>query len=223
MELSPKYNHPLLNGSAKKALLLICLIHAAGLIGLLLPQSRELFQKLTPFSLWTSTFLLILFQQDLSKTARYLFFISFFTGFFIEVLGVKTGIIFGNYEYGPTLGIKVLDVPLVIGANWLLMVVSTGFLSSKLKTGFLLKSLLGALLMVGFDWVMEPVAVKLDFWYWEGGNIPVQNYAGWFLVAFALQILYHKLPFKKYNYLAGWLFPIQLLFFVVLNLTLAKG
>ena len=37
--------------------------------------------------------------------------------------------------------------------------------------------------MVLLDIMIEPVAIELDFWQWEGGNIPLQNYLMWFIVA----------------------------------------
>jgi putative membrane protein len=38
-------------------------------------------------------------------------------GFFIEAIGVNTGLIFGNYVYKTTLGWKFLETPLIIGVN----------------------------------------------------------------------------------------------------------
>ena len=32
-------------------------------------------------------------------------------GFVIEVIGVKTGYVFGSYSYGDSLGFKILEVP----------------------------------------------------------------------------------------------------------------
>ena len=41
-------------------------------------------------------------------------------GFIFEIIGVKTGLIFGHYKYCNGLGTKVFDVPLIISLNWAL-------------------------------------------------------------------------------------------------------
>ena len=43
---------------------------------------------------------------------------------------------------------------------------------------------LTALLMVCFDLLMEPAAIKLDYWTWISGHIPLQNYLVWFGLGF---------------------------------------
>ena len=47
------------------------------------------------------------------------FFLIFLLGFVVEVVGVQTGLIFGSYSYGATLGVKLFDTPLLIGLNWI--------------------------------------------------------------------------------------------------------
>ena len=54
-------------------------------------------------------------------------------GFFIEVIGVKTGFIFGSYYYGAAMGIKILAVPLLIGLNWSILVYSTSLVVQYMK------------------------------------------------------------------------------------------
>ena len=41
--------------------------------------------------------------------------------FFSEWIGVNYGWLFGSYVYGESLGFKIGGVPLLIGANWLLL------------------------------------------------------------------------------------------------------
>ena len=45
-----------------------------------------------------------------------------------------------------------------------------------------------ALVMVGFDLLVEPVAMQIDFWYWRGG-IPSELW-GWFLVGLIIQAVF---------------------------------
>lgn len=211
------YVYPILNRLAIYAIILLSLMHIAGVIGLGLETSRWLFQALTPFSLWTTGLLLILFQENKNAAFWRFALFAFGLGFGSEVLGVHTGLIFGDYAYGATLGLKVWEVPLTIGLNWLVLVIGTGYLSSRLAIPGWLKSAIGAALMVAFDFVMEPVAMALDFWDWSNSEIPLQNYMGWFGVAYLIQLSYHYGRFSKYNFLAGPVLLLQLLFFSALN------
>ena len=75
-----------------------------------------------------------------------------------EILGVKFGIIFGNYEYGNALGYKVFGVPLLIGANWAILTISCSALSATLFESIFSKIIVGVFLMVMLDAVIEPIA-----------------------------------------------------------------
>jgi len=72
-------------------------------------------------------------------------------GFGVEVLGVKTELIFGSYHYGESLGYKWLSVPLLIGVNWCMLLYCTSQLS-KFKN-FIINALFGAALMVVLDFL----------------------------------------------------------------------
>ena len=86
-------------------------LYIVGIIGTAIPFTREIFVFLTPFILVVSFFILIAFHTDYSTKTLLFFFIVYLTSFLIEVAGVNTGIIFGNYSYGKGLGIKILNAP----------------------------------------------------------------------------------------------------------------
>lgn len=196
---------------------LLLAMHVAGAIGLALPQSRDFFQFLTPFNLLATAAIVFHFEEK--KEFNYILFlvVTFLAGFFVEVAGVKTGAIFGAYQYGETLGFQWLEVPLAIGLNWAVLIYATGMFSDQFKLPPVVKALIGALLMVVLDLLIEPVAIKLDFWTWQAETIPLQNYMAWFAVSVILQLLYQFLPFSKNNSLAIRLLYIQGLFFLGLN------
>ncbi len=202
----------------RNAFFLLLAMHTAGVIGLSIPSSRELFQTLTPFNLLASAAIVLHFQKD--KTSSYFVFIGVaaLVGYAVEVIGVSTGQLFGNYQYGETLGIQVLDVPLVIGVNWVLLVYLSGCFASYFSKSVVVRALLGAAVMTMLDVLIEPVAVQFDFWQWEFGEIPMQNYLAWFIVAFILHLFFQKLGFQKNNLVAVRLLYIQALFFGALNL-----
>lgn len=197
---------------------LLLAMHIAGGIGLAIPESRVFFQMLTPFNLLATGAIVFHFEEKKTPTYILLLVISFLVGFGIEVVGVHTGLIFGEYQYGATLGFKLWEVPLAIGLNWAILIYTTGLLSDRLRVPKLLKAVAGALLMVMLDYLIEPVAIKLDFWSWSHESIPIKNYIAWFSISLILHILFQLLPFSKNNPLAIKLLYIQGLFFLVLNI-----
>ena len=114
--------------------------------------------------------------------------------FGIEWLGVQTGEIFGVYLYGQTLRPAIGGVPISIGCAWFVMLIAATAIAQKIAP----KSLAGnpfklaflvALLMVCFDLLMEPAAVKLDYWTWLNDHIPLRNYLVWFGLGFIFAII----------------------------------
>ncbi len=198
------------------SIILLVLIHAVGLIGLT-SDFKEYFLILTPLNLIISLAILIFNQEEKSKQFIIFCCLVFDIGYIIEAIGVHTGIIFGEYTYGNTLGFKLFDVPLIIGINWLLLVYSVGNLINNISENLIFKSLSGALLLTILDYFIEPIAVKFDFWSWNQSEIPIQNYIAWFLVSFGMLLLFNKFSFSKNNLPAKMLYIIQIAFFVILN------
>lgn len=107
------------------------------------------------------------------------------SSFVVEMIGEKTGIIFGNYHYCSVLKPVIRDVPLAIGFAWLNILLASMAVAAKLrlKSPFLLITVT-ALLMLAFDVVMEPAAVHLKYWTWSDGIITLRNYLAWLLLGF---------------------------------------
>ena len=202
-------------------------MYLAGTIGLLIPSTQPYFKLASPFNLWVSLFLLLLFHQDFNKSFIFTAVFIFMSGFLVEVLGVHTGIIFGNYHYGQTLGTQLFDVPLVIGANWLLLVycssVSVKAVFSNIEyksffTSIFIQSIIASMLMVGLDYLIEPVAISLDFWHWQADVIPAQNFQAWFLISFIFNYFFLNANFLKANELGLLLLFLQFLFFTSISI-----
>jgi uncharacterized membrane protein len=199
---------------------IISIFYLVGIIGMSIPAVRPFFQILTPFHLLLSLSLLLIFHKDWNKSFGLFAFLAFTIGFGSEVMGVHTGFPFGNYSYGPVLGTKLFEVPLMIGVNWLILVYISGhLLHSKIEKDWL-ASFLSAGLMVGIDFIIEPVAIALDFWTWESGVIPLSNYLGWFGIAFIIQLIYRKMNFQKTNVISPYLLINLVTFFAILNFIL---
>ena len=197
--------------------IILIVFHVVGIIGLKSSYYSS-FIQISSFTLLVS-FILLLINHKQYNNSFYLFLIvSYIINYSVELFGVKTGILFGNYSYGNSLGIKLFDVPLIIGINWFILVYSVGCICHTINVHFIFKSIIGALMLVLLDILIEPVAIQLDFWTWEQNVIPIRNYVGWFITAFVLLILFNKFEFNKNNPLAKALYIIQLVFFALLGI-----
>lgn len=208
--------------------------HSIGLFGILFFKTNFFIQS-TPVNLLLS-FSLLVWTQDSKNTAFFLFIAaSFLIGFFAEVAGVNTGLLFGNYSYGKVLGSQFMKVPFIIAVNWFIIIYCCGISTHTLllkvinkvaadtkEPPMILKAMSvivdGASLAVLFDWLMEPVAVKLGYWTWLGdGSIPLYNYICWFIISMLLLTIFHFCRFEKRNKFAVNLLLIQALFFLILR------
>lgn len=199
--------------------LIIILFHIVGVSGFLIPSLTGLFIKLVPFHLLLMLVLLGITGYDGSSDIVVFAIGVYGAGFLIEAAGVNSGLIFGSYTYGQTLGIKLWNTPLLIGVNWLILIYSIGVFLHKYITDRFLFALLGALMMVSIDFLIEPVAIRYDYWSWSNasGAVPLQNYLGWFVVAFMMFLFFSSLKFKKQNSAAVVILVSQACFFLALN------
>lgn len=198
----------------------IIIFHLVGLIGFLLPKYHDFFLSFVPFHLLLMAGILIANQKEYSKNFWMCTVAIILAGITVEIIGVATGAIFGNYTYGQTLGFKVADVPLLIGINWFIIVFCVGAVLKKyFKHQRNLKSIIGAFILVIIDVLIEPVAIKFDYWSWQDSIIPLQNFVAWYIVSFLFLRAYYEIDFRKTNKVAGTLLICQTLFFIVLNLT----
>jgi uncharacterized membrane protein len=199
----------------KPVFVILTMMYIAGTIGLQVSESQSFFKNLSSFNLWVSLFLLLVFHENTNKSFWLFCGITMLTGFFIEVLGVKTEAIFGTYWYGKTLGLQLFEVPIVLGANWLILSYCAGsFVNRFVKKNTIIQAICAAGIMVFLDILIEPVAIQLDFWHWEKEQIPTQNYLAWFGISFVIELLFFNLNFNKKNDLAGLLLGLQFLFFL---------
>lgn len=196
----------------------LVLAYAAGIIGLHLPALANYFRPLSPLTLISSLVVLLLYHTDWQRAFRVYVIVAFLVGYLVEVAGVHTGLIFGEYAYGWGLGAQLWGVPPIIGINWLALSYCCGSVCDRLRAPAWTKVVVASTLMVALDFLIEPVAVALDFWTWHGQPVPLRNYVGWWLVSMGLFSLWYALPFRKENRLAKWLITLQFLFFAVHNL-----
>ena len=88
-----------------------------------------------------------------------------------------------------------------------------------------MSALLVALLMVGFDIIMEPAAMHLDYWNWHDGQVPVQNYLAWLILGWIFAISGYAMGlFKKgVPKITQHAFYGQLIYFSLVNISRFTG
>ncbi len=176
---------------------------------------KEIVLSLTPVNLLTVLFLFLWansnFSANLFKTISLIYII----GFLVEIIGVNSNILFGDYYYGQALGLKAFGTPLIIGVNWLTLSLATFGISLYVFRQKWLVVLFGAALMVVTDLIIEPLAGVLDFWYWSSGQIPLQNYIAWFFISIIIQIILIKGKLKFNTKLCFSLLLSQVAFFLM--------
>lgn len=200
------------------AISVLTILYTVGIIGITLPIHPD-FVLLTPINLLVSLGIVLAFHPVWTWQMILFLIMAYFVGFGAELFGVQTGLLFGEYRYGRVLGLKLWETPLMIGVNWMLLSYTIGVTTNHLLPNghWLLKGILAALLMVGLDVLIEPVAIRYDFWSWQGGTPPLQNYLGWFLVSLPLLCIFTKTQHRVRNKVAIALFFLQILFFAALN------
>jgi len=203
------------------AIVFISIIYLVGIVGLSIGPTSFLV-RLTPINLLLSIGLVLYFHHNWSGRTGLVFLSIYLLTWIAEYIGVSTGLLFGNYQYGQMLGIKIQGTPLIIGINWLLLSYCTATLLNKVRLtqNRLLNTLLGAGILTGIDVLIEPVAMALDFWQWEGGIVPMQNYLGWFLVALPVMALHFFGGTPENNKVALAVYILQLIFFSILTITI---
>ena len=196
---------------------ILLLFYAVGVAGMIVPASSALFRQLIPWALLFSFLVLGAFHQGhVSAKQLMVFLFIYLAGFVVEAVGVNTGLIFGQYVYGNGLGPKLLGTPLIIGLNWLYMVYSTAAIMNKYKIAHWLRIPIAAALMLLYDLVLEQVAPALDMWHWANGQIPLQNYGAWFLMALFFHSIIALTKIKIKNRMASLILACQFVFFGLL-------
>ncbi|MGE5401636.1 MAG: carotenoid biosynthesis protein [Ignavibacteriales bacterium] len=205
----------------KTAFIILVVLYTVGAVGHSVKSLCHLMIVLTPYTLLLSGIIVLFvvfggqFQTKFAIWSGAVFIAAFLT----EAAGVATGIIFGTYYYGNVLGFSLLDVPVLIGFNWMFVVLGSAALSRRLFYRPLYSALSAAMLAVIFDYAMEPVAQKLNYWHWTGGYVPLKNYISWGFFAFVSSYILFKAEIKiPAGLIAEKYFLIQFIFFCLLNI-----
>lgn len=193
-------------------------LYAVGVAGLQFTVTKNLFLAMVPGFLLVNLSILLIKHPEWSTRFGLWMLMTYLIGFSAEWVGVHTELIFGRYVYGPVLGWKLDEIPLIIGVNWVLLAYCSRDIAGRVFKHPILRVIFAAVLMVLLDLQIEPVAQELNFWIWAGLQIPLQNYIGWFGVSLLVFGLSEAL-FKRWeNPLSVQAFLGLYLFFTLLRL-----
>lgn len=204
----------------REILWLTAAFYFIGIVGLLwLRHIPQVWYATGPFLL-INGFILWVFHENQCQRDLLPISFAFIAGFFTEVLGTRSGWPFGEYIYGDILGPALWNTPLLIGFNWLMLtyLVWAWLLGLGMSVRWAVPA--GALLMVAYDWVLEPVAIYAGMWTWSSEMPPLQNYLGWFGLAAFILAFYALVGFRPRNRLAPWILLFQWVFFATLRLVI---
>ena len=200
------------------SIFIVWLINVSGFFGILSDQ-KEFFLSSTPYVL-TMTLILLIVNNSIDKKFLLRLFFIFLLGLTVEIVGVNFSIFFGEYKYGENLGVKIFDVPIVIGFNWVLLIILTGNFADRIfPKSIIRKVVLGSAMMILLDLLIEISAPKLDYWEFTLNPVPFSNYFWWFVFSILFHLIYQSNKNKEYVVSTNILL-IHFLFFGLLALFL---
>ena len=129
------------------------------------------------------------------RDAALLFVVLGVLALVIETSAIITGFPYGHFGYSDLLGYRLFGyTPWTVFLAWTPLVLAAYSIASRLfekqltaksyrPAARFYRVLLTAVTLVVFDLVLDPGAVKIGFWRYEGGGfyygVPVSNFVGW--------------------------------------------
>lgn len=117
----------------------------------------------------------------------------------VEILGIQTGFPYGSFAYHPTLQTQlILGVPWTTPFGWLPLVFASFTAAQAItqRQRSYRNVLIGLVILVAMDLVLDPGAVSLGLWqYLKGGlyyGVPLSNFFGWSLTGAIALFFTHK-------------------------------
>jgi isopentenyl-diphosphate Delta-isomerase len=109
--------------------------------------------------------------------------------FLVETTAIITGFPYGHFGYSEHLGYRVFGyTPWTLAFAWTPLMLGAYAVARRIIATRLVRIVAAALILTTFDLVLDPGAVYLGFWKYEGGGwfyeVPWTNFAGWLLSSF---------------------------------------
>ncbi|MBA2406895.1 MAG: carotenoid biosynthesis protein [Chitinophagales bacterium] len=199
------------------SIILLIIVHLFIIVSLLI-NNQAILHQFFPISTLCFLILLFAFHKQWSLRNALTMMAIVLAGFLIELIAVNTGNIFGVFQYGASMGVKINGIPLITGIQWLLLVYITHLTVIKIGITRPWIELTGAGLMTAMDYLIEPVAAKFNLWQWENDYIPMQNFVAWFYISFFMHFYINRVKPVSNNKIAIPTFIILIIFYVILNI-----
>ncbi len=190
--------------------------YGVGLALYFTPLTHNIFMQITPYTLVLVAVAIFAHHKEWNvKTIAVLASICILS-IVTEIIGVATGKVFGVYTYGKGLGVKIGDVPIVIGLNWAFLAYASNSVISKYTSRNISIIVGAASLMVVYDILLEKAAPLMDMWVFSKNDPPIHNYVAWFLLALIFNWAIQRFKVNTNNRPARWLFFVQFGFFMII-------
>jgi putative membrane protein len=206
------------NLSVKQINRFIWIFYTIGIVGYGMPWTREFFTYLVPLNILISFIILLITDKSNQKQLLPIALGIFVFGYLIEVIGVNTGLVFGEFSFGKSLGPKLFGVPIFIGWYWLMLAYCSNIIVSRFTENRYFISFLATVLMVVFDMVLEGPAGVLEMWKWTWTNVPMMNFLSWFIISWIINGIIQLRNPKLDNPVAGTLYGANFAFLLCLNI-----
>ena len=193
---------------------ILWLFTISGISGILSSFSAW-FLALTPLNLSVNFLIVIFCLTDQSYKVIQAISIPLILGFITEVMGVNFDLVYGSYAYGDNLGPKLLGVPFIICINWCLLTMVTADVAKRVVQNKSLRILIGGFLMMFLDVLIEISAPRFDFWEFKDGNVPLQNYIGWMVVACLAHMWYQSFKIETNSKISSHVLVCMFVFFSI--------
>jgi putative membrane protein len=122
-----------------------------------------------------------------------------------EIVGVRTGLPFGDFTYGDVLGVQVLGIPVIVPMGWVMIAYPAYVAARRLTQDQWAFVLVGSWALATWDVFVDPLMVHLGAWQWQHPTpalpgvpgIPLSNVGGWFVVCVVIMALLAALPRRR--------------------------
>jgi uncharacterized membrane protein len=140
-------------------------------------------------------------------------------GLTAEVVGVHTGVPFGHYAYGDSLGPTIAGVPAVVALAWTMMAWPAALVARLLVGSTAARVLVGTWALASWDLLLDPQMVAAGHWRWAAPRphlpgvetVPLTDLAGWIVVSMVISLLVQGILGRSTRRPRdGWMFALYL-------------
>jgi uncharacterized membrane protein len=121
-------------------------------------------------------------------------------GLAAEIIGLHTGVPFGEYGYIHAAGLRIFGVPLIVALAWLMMAWPSALGARLLARSPAGRVAIGAWALASWDLFLDPQLTAAAVWRWRRvgahlpgvADVPLTNYAGWIAVSLVISMVLQR-------------------------------